>query len=314
MRNHASAAHPNHNEITGLQLATWLETCIQEVIGKEPEGAVIEVNKLVKSLREENLSTNDISPIGEGIRKLPEELIHSLLRTVFGMYTDVNIAANIRRNINLVAQEIWKSSAEEIRYEIGLKYSSFEVNGEISRKTLASDFFENVQGLSYLPDDTLALKLNEALDALLIAHNGWNNFHNEAIPAKLVKSFVPSSGKIPKSSIINYVRVLTICRIGNEYGVSNTAQEIYDDLISNWSNNEARCLIELLHEDFKLHSKLQFNSCQEQFKHVISDIYPNITDKLIQDMLDFINNFSNIEFDSIHRDSRFKQRLTNLKL
>ena len=32
MRNHASAAHPNHNEITGLQLASWLETCIQEVI------------------------------------------------------------------------------------------------------------------------------------------------------------------------------------------------------------------------------------------------------------------------------------------
>ncbi|NES06504.1 MAG: hypothetical protein F6K22_29025 [Okeania sp. SIO2F4] len=46
MRNHASAAHPNHNEITGLQLASWLETCIQEVIGKEPEGAVIEVKKL----------------------------------------------------------------------------------------------------------------------------------------------------------------------------------------------------------------------------------------------------------------------------
>lgn len=32
MRNHASAAHPNQNEITGLNLISWLETCIKEVI------------------------------------------------------------------------------------------------------------------------------------------------------------------------------------------------------------------------------------------------------------------------------------------
>lgn len=123
--------------------------------------------------------------------------------------------------------------------------------------------------MSYLPDDTLALKLNEALDALLITHNGRNNFHNEPTPAKLVKFFIPSSGKIPKSSMMNYVRVLTICRIGNEYGVSNTAQEIYDNLIAQWSNDEARCLIQLLDEDSKLLSKLQFNSCQQQFKYMI---------------------------------------------
>ncbi|WP_218776701.1 hypothetical protein [Nostoc sp. T09] len=32
MRNWVSAAHPNQNEITGLQLISWLETCIREVI------------------------------------------------------------------------------------------------------------------------------------------------------------------------------------------------------------------------------------------------------------------------------------------
>ena len=32
MRNWVSAAHPNQNEITGLQLISWLETCMKEVI------------------------------------------------------------------------------------------------------------------------------------------------------------------------------------------------------------------------------------------------------------------------------------------
>ena len=47
MRNHASAAHPNQNEITGLQIASWLETCIVEVLAKEPAGPVIEIRKLL---------------------------------------------------------------------------------------------------------------------------------------------------------------------------------------------------------------------------------------------------------------------------
>ncbi len=34
MRNHASAAHPNQNEITGLQIVSWLETCIMEVLAR----------------------------------------------------------------------------------------------------------------------------------------------------------------------------------------------------------------------------------------------------------------------------------------
>ena len=60
MRNHASAAHPNHNELTGLQLAAWLETCVKEVLSKEPEGAAIEVKRLLRSIREEVLSAEDI--------------------------------------------------------------------------------------------------------------------------------------------------------------------------------------------------------------------------------------------------------------
>jgi hypothetical protein len=32
MRSHASAAHPDQVDLTGLQLANWLETCIRRVI------------------------------------------------------------------------------------------------------------------------------------------------------------------------------------------------------------------------------------------------------------------------------------------
>ncbi len=313
MRNHASAAHPNHNEISGLQLVSWLETCIQEVIGKEPEGAVIEVKKLLTSLREERLGEYDIPPITEAIKKLPIDLISSLLRSVFGMYVDPNMISKARRNINLIASKIWLSSSDELRYEIGLKYSSFEVNGEIKKRDRAYDFLENVEGLMYLPQDTLSLKLNESLDDLLNTHNGWDNFHNEPISAKLVQSFIHNSGEIPINCLKNYVRVLTICRIGNQYGVSNNAQPIYDELITKWSNNEAKYLIILLEDDYKLLSKFQFTACQNNFKEVIKIISTNITDSVIEEMLNLIKKFPNSQLSSISKDRRFKEKITILK-
>ena len=314
MRNHASAAHPNHNEITGIQLASWLEICIQEVIAKEPQGAVIEVRKLLKSLREEVLSKDDIPPIAEAIKKLPSDLVHSLLRNTFGMYTDTKIESKIRRNINLVAIQIWKASSEEIRYEIGLKYSSFQVNAEISRKERAYEFLQQVKGLPYLPEDTIALQLNEALDALSTAHYGWNNFHTEPAPAKLVQSFIPPSGEIPKSVIQNYVLILTICRIGNEYGVSIVARDIYDDLIDRWSNEESGYLIQALNRNSKLLSKLQFSSCQKQLQLLLLRLSSNITDTAIKEMIELIAKFPISKLSKIYQDRDFKQKLSGLNL
>ena len=93
MRNHASAAHPNQMEITGLQIIGWLETCIVEVLAKKPAGPVIEVRRLLNSLRTEQLSEAEVPPIAQGLESLPEELAGSLLRAVIGMYTDTNVGS-----------------------------------------------------------------------------------------------------------------------------------------------------------------------------------------------------------------------------
>ena len=128
MRNFASAAHPNHNQLSGLQVVSWLETCITEVLSKEPAGLVIEVRKLLTSLRSETLSYADLPPIAASLEKLPDELSRSLLRAVVGMYTDPNTAANTRNNILLIAPHLWAVSSEESRGEVGLKYANLSAN------------------------------------------------------------------------------------------------------------------------------------------------------------------------------------------
>jgi len=113
MRNWASAAHPNPNEITGLQLVSWLETCIREVIGKEPVGPVIEIRRLLHNIRTTTLDRIDIGAITTNIQLLPPDLATSLLRTIFGMYTDPDMLATAKNNIKLIATSAWSISPEE---------------------------------------------------------------------------------------------------------------------------------------------------------------------------------------------------------
>ncbi len=311
MRNHASAAHPNHNELTGLQLVSWLETCIKEVLGKEPEAAAIEVKRLLKSLREETFSSNDVSPIAEAIVRLPEDLLHSLLRTAFGMYTDSRLDAGIRNNIRLLAPEIWNVCSEGGKFEIGLKHGSFSANGEVSKSNLARDFLTIVDGLAYLPSSTIAVEINSTLDALLVAHNGWNNFYNEPSPARLLKSFVPTSGEIPESVLGKYVKVLTMCKIGNGFGVSSGAEPIYDDLISRWQDSHILHFIELS-RDSEILSRLQFGICQTLYQKLATRLIDQATKPNVKLVLEFIEKFPTEKMDKINTDSRFKTVLKTL--
>ncbi len=56
MRNWVSAAHPNQNEITGLQAITWLETCVKEVISLPLPNGAVEIKRLLSNIKNNNIS------------------------------------------------------------------------------------------------------------------------------------------------------------------------------------------------------------------------------------------------------------------
>ena len=237
MRNHASAAHPNQNQITGLQLVGWMETCIREVLSKEPGGPVIEVRRLLTSLREQRIFEGDVAPIVNELPSLPDELSMSLLRSVVGIYTDESVASHVKDNIRLIAKNLWGVVPDEARREIGLKYATLAANGDAVKARLVREFIDIVGGQQFLTDSTLAFEISMALDSLDAAHHGRDNFYNEPAPARSLHRLVPDSGSIPPNVLPKYVKTLTLCRIGNGHGICWSAQGYYDDLLMRFSDN-----------------------------------------------------------------------------
>lgn len=63
MRNWTSAAHPNQAELTGLNLITWLEMCIKEVISTPPSNIQIQIGQLLSNIKSELMDDEQIKAI-----------------------------------------------------------------------------------------------------------------------------------------------------------------------------------------------------------------------------------------------------------
>jgi hypothetical protein len=306
IRNLASAAHPNMNEITGLQLASYLDTCINEVLSKEPSGAAIEIKKLLISLREEELDATDAEHIAAGLMKIHSELASFLFRAIFGMYTDDRLESRVRNNTDLIAKDLWEVCPEEARYEAGVKLASFNTNAQTKKADLARAFLERVNGLHYLPSDTLAVFLSQAMDELWGAHRGINNFYYEPPFARALKNLVPPSGEIPKGVLRKYVKVLTMCKIGNGYGVSWAAEQHYDDMIKQWDRNMVIIFLLLL-LDGDLSARMERGSCVSNYKKIAGEILGRTSNEHIKAALEFVMKFPDMAMDKIANDTEFQR-------
>ena len=290
MRNHASAAHPNQNDITGLQIISWLETCIVEVLAREPAGPVIEVRKLLHSIRTEQLTESDLPQIEKALPSLPEDLSTSLLRALIGMYTDREIDSQVRENIRLVAKPVWDIAPAEARRQAGVGQATLAANGEVTRSNLAREFIEIVDGIDFLSVSTLTTEISAALDNLETAHNGWQNFYAEPAPARMLQRLIPRNGNVPRAVMSRYVKMLTLCTIGNGYGVSWAAEGYYQDLMSRFSDNHIFLFINLV-RDPEVSSRLRFPNCAGRYQSLATQMKDRAVRPRLKEVLTFIESF-----------------------
>jgi hypothetical protein len=313
MRNWASAAHPNQNQLSGLQVVTWLETCIKEVIGREPAISAIQIRVLLQNIRTKELTSTDVNPIITNIQMLPMDMVSSLLRTIFGMYTDPVMAAIAKNNIKLIAKAVWDEAPDERRYEVGLKYDIFAANADVTRLESAKEFLDIVGGMSYLPKGTLARELQEKIQNLLGAHYGMNNFYNEPSHAKILAELVPKTGVIPQAIRADYVKTLILCRMGNSYGISYAATDYYDELISRFQEAEIQQVARLL-LDKEVASRLQYTVCAKRFLVICGELRKRATNTHTISALDRILKMKPEELSAADITNAFTSLLSSLTI
>ncbi|EGQ9960044.1 hypothetical protein [Vibrio cholerae] len=315
MRNHASAAHPNDNDIDGHEMLGWLSVCLRHAITAKPDHSLITVKQLLTNIRSTLIPKSDFSVIGSDFIKQPIERIDDLLWTVFGLYTTDKTTAETKQNIAGIAPYIWNAATEDRKYEIGAKFGVFRKNADVQRKDACQEFLQHVNGLNYKDEDSLAGEIIEKLENLKRAHFGANNFYNEYPHAKALDDSLPPNGVVPRAARSMWVKVISICFIGNGYGYRNGVDEsavpYYAKHINNFTESEIVEFIRLFGDpEFTspLMRRMPDSRVREQAKHLKT----KTTNAHIIKSLDLIINTPAMTTHKIYAATVFKNSLEYL--
>lgn len=311
MRNWASAAHPNQHAVTGLELCAWLERCIIEVISLPLSNDAVEIKKLLANVRANAISATEAKQIGAFFASMPIAKVNNLTQGFFGIYTRSDTTPQARQNIHLLLPMLWDRVDEDTRNLFGVKFGRFAANNEQQEMALAKQFLETVGGLSYMPDNLRAAEMLSAIENLLVAHRGLNNFYSEPTFAKVLEGLVGAFGRIPPQANNPYVYAVVEVFLTNGNGVAWYAEPIYRSLLDRFDAQQALIAI-LSFDELAISSKLQFSLCQQKFRDLLGLMKVKVSAPAVKELIEMIERFSG-PFDRLKDDSKLKSRVANLK-
>lgn len=251
LRNHASAAHPNVNELTGIKLSSLLEDGIRYAIMLEPDASSIEVKKLFNNIRTVVIPDEDFDDICEDLLKLSSGRIDDFVISLFGLYCDIRTDEFVQKNILEISKRVWENISEQVKYKIGAKYGYYRKNGFVEQKDRVNYYLENVKGLKYRDDDSIVADLIDKLNQLKSIHFRMNNFYNEYPYIRDIAETIPSKG-VPTTIKNTFVKTICLCYAGNgngyRDGVDEDAAVIYEQMIKKFGNEEIKEFILLFRD------------------------------------------------------------------
>ncbi len=312
MRNWASAAHPNSSEISGLQLVSWLETCIKEVITLPISNVSIRIKHLLQSIKTTAISKDAAQEISIFTTTLTQDQINNLALGFFGIYVKPDTDSQTHQNINRLLPEIWGRIDEDIKQSFGLKYAHFAANNNQDEKKLARQYLQIVNGESYIPDELRAVEIDNTIDNLLSVHRGFNNFYNEPPFARQLVRILGEPMKIPKIIEKKLVYSIVETFLTNGNGVAANADYLYVEILSNLDAHQAS-IAALSFTEPKILSRLQFRISEKKFKEMLEIVKPSITSPPVNDLINYIENIYKGQLQHLLNDKTIKTSLENLR-
>ena len=311
MRNWASAAHPNQNQLTGLQLVSWLETCIKEVISLPLSTIAIEIKQLLGNIKSNSISKEESTQIAPFFANLTMKQVGNLASGFSGIYVDPSSLPQSRQNINLLLPYLWERVDEDTRQGFGIKYGKFVANNEQDRAALARQFLEVVGAIAYIPDSLKAAEIEIAVQNLQGAHRAFQNFYSEPPFARQLVSLVGQTGNIPKQVRNTYVHGVIEVFLTNGNGVAWNAEPYYVELIKLFDQDQAIVGM-LCFLDEGISSSLQFSLCQKKYWELLELVEAKLSAPAAREMLADIRSFS-APLDKMKNDSRMQRKVATME-
>ena len=308
MRNHASAAHPNQNDLTGLELVTYLQLCIREVINTRPDTVTAHTGRLLANIKKDLLDQAAVDSAAAFFDQLPTDRADTLSNGLFGLYTAQDRTPTVADNVRLLWPRLWPFVSNPTRSSYGLRHARAIASAETGLATAARELIDLVNGTSYLTTEVRAVDMSEALDLLSSAHHGFDNFYNEPTPARRVLDLAGEQGDVPDSVRDRYVHVVVDCYLGNGHGISTGALDSYEKMLARFSPADAGLALRLF-MDPVYSSLLASWVGRQQWAQLLDILEPKLTSTTDRGLMAAVRAFTGTP-DQLRLDSNIKKLVT----
>lgn len=157
-----------------------------------------------------------------------------------------------------------------------MKYGRCATNNDADHSRLAREFLGTVEASAYLPANLRFAEMDRAIDELLTAHQGWNNFYNAPPLARALAELVGQFADIPVWLRQKYVHALVEVFLGNGSGIAWNAPLIYREFIARFDVRLAKLALASFAE-LVIAVRLQHTKCQQQWTVLLDLLEPKIS-------------------------------------
>jgi hypothetical protein len=254
---HFSQLGANENEVEDIDEAeaiASLKACIKSVLGRPKVEVAKKFVEFREALEGESLAPED--PRVDMLHGSPY-FFCKLTVSVLMNAAKRNVGAQLEHvlaNINVLLPVIWDKLRDAERWQIGQTYAEAYAGGKASTVSGLKSALLKVRGFDYVPENLRSETFVKAAEAVVKAHEGLNNFYNEAAP---VSNLAKLGSTIPTPALPACATALLSVCLGNRYGVAWSAEAEASRLLGNLSQDRWQYYLnQVMPSDVRILSKL----------------------------------------------------------
>ncbi|MGB6822562.1 MAG: hypothetical protein WBE21_10820 [Candidatus Acidiferrales bacterium] len=198
-----------------------IRACVQTILGQDKIDVAVDFKAFRDSLEsmvfeQDSLEIKHLEGSPYFFKRASIRILLALVKSKSGAQLE-----NALGNANLIIPMVWPELLPPERFQIGRAYSEIVADGKTQSASGLKRVLIKVKGFDYVPEDLRSRSFRIAAQKVIEAHEGMNNFYNEAAP---MKALAEMGSTIPRPAFPLCMTAVLSVRLGNPYGVCYDAQ------------------------------------------------------------------------------------------
>ena len=244
IRNNFSAAHPAMAALDEDEFLAFLNRCAKYALANDRNLRGVDIQAFLAALHGVRFSEPQKTMWQGRLAETFDAQRDALFGTMHGIYCDPTTAESGRLNALDVCGGFAANFSDRTKSELVDRHQDYIAKGDEPRHKASQLFFQRLGLLGLLGASEFHAFVTSASRSLFAVHNEYNNFHNEPPFAQRLAEIV-AQNRVPESAQPMFVETVVTTATGNQWGVSNAAMFYYQQMISGFSPNEIKLMLDL---------------------------------------------------------------------